>query len=104
MEGEVLKCAICQSGSKVYDSRPAKIFRNAIWRRRECLGCGNRWRTYERNEDEIDHDIAIAKVMTSLSGLYKLLLTLKEEYDIEWEDDSIKVVREAKDILQGSRE
>ena len=99
-----MKCLICQSDSRVYDSRPAKIVPNAIWRRRECLGCGNRWRTYERNEDEIDHDIAIARVMTSLSGLYELLLTLKEEYDIEWEDDSIKVVREAKDILQGSRE
>jgi hypothetical protein len=99
-----MKCLICQSDSRVYDSRPAKIVPNAIWRRRECLGCGNRWRTYERNEDEIDHDIAIARVMTSLSGLYELLLTLKEEYDIEWEDGSIKVVREAKDILQGSRE
>lgn len=99
-----MKCLICQSDSRVYDSRPAKIVPKAIWRRRECLGCGNRWRTYERNEDEIDHDIAIARVMTSLSGLYELLLTLKEEYDIEWEDGSIKVVREAKDILQGSRE
>ena len=99
-----MKCLICQSGSKVYDSRPAKIVHNAIWRRRECLSCRNRWRTYERNEDEIGHDIAIASVMASLSGLYELLLTLKEEYDIEWEDGSIKVVREAKDILQGSRE
>lgn len=99
-----MKCLICQSDSRVYDSRPAKIVPNAIWRRRECLGCGNRWRTYERNEDEINHDIAIARVMTSLLGLYELLLTLKEEYDIEWEDGSIKVVREAEDILQGSRE
>lgn len=99
-----MKCLICQSDSRVYDSRPAKIVPNAIWRRRECLGCGNRWRTYERNEDEINHDIAIARVMTSLSDLYELLLTIKEEYDIEWEDGSIKVVREAEDILQGSRE
>lgn len=100
-----MKCSICQFASRVYDSRPAKIVPNAIWRRRECLGCGNRWRTYERNEDEIDRDIAIARVMTSLSDLYELLLTLKKEYDIEWEDGSIKVVREAKDIiLQGGRE
>jgi len=99
MEGEVLKCAICQSGSKVYDSRPAKIFRNAIWRRRECLGCGNRWRTYERNEDEIGHDIATARAMTSLFGLYELLLIVKEDYDIEWEGDFIRVVREAEEIL-----
>jgi len=94
-----MKCAICQSGSKVYDSRPAKIFRNTIWRRRECLGCGNRWRTYERNEDEIGHDIATARAMTSLFGLYELLLIVKEDYDIEWEGDFVRVVREAQEIL-----
>ena len=94
-----MKCAICQGDSKVYDSRPAKIIPNAIWRRRECLSCGNRWRTYERNEDEIGDDITNAKVMASLSSLYQLLLLLKEDYDIECEGDFVRVVREVENIL-----
>ncbi len=43
-------CPACESGSsKVVDTRAAKGGR-AIRRRRECLGCGQRFTTYERVE------------------------------------------------------
>jgi len=44
-------CPACESGSsKVVDTRTAKGGR-AIRRRRECLGCGQRFTTYERVEE-----------------------------------------------------
>ena len=44
-------CPACESGSsKVVDTRAAKGGR-AIRRRRECLGCGQRFTTYERVEE-----------------------------------------------------
>lgn len=47
-----MKCPKCgQSGDKVLDSRTAREGA-AIRRRRECLGCGHRFTTYE----EIDRD------------------------------------------------
>lgn len=43
-----MRCPICeQSESKVVDSRPADDG-DSIRRRRECLGCGHRFTTYER--------------------------------------------------------
>lgn len=45
-----MKCIYCGHGdSKVVDSR-ATIETNSIRRRRECLGCGKRWTTYETVE------------------------------------------------------
>ena len=45
-----MKCIYCgNSESKVIDSR-ATIETNSIRRRRECLGCGKRWTTYETVE------------------------------------------------------
>ncbi len=44
-------CPACHSGSsKVVDTRAAKGGR-AVRRRRECLGCGQRFTTYERVEE-----------------------------------------------------
>lgn len=44
-------CPACDSGSsKVVDTRAAKGGR-AVRRRRECLGCGQRFTTYERVEE-----------------------------------------------------
>lgn len=94
-----MNCQICQSDSRVYDSRPAKVIPNAVWRRRECLGCGYRWRTYERNEDEIQHDIAIERATSSLSDLYVLFLRVSEEYGVEWEPHFKKIVAEAEEIV-----
>ncbi|MDE2806417.1 MAG: transcriptional regulator NrdR [Gemmatimonadota bacterium] len=46
-----MTCPACESGSsKVVDTRAAKGGR-AIRRRRECLGCGQRFTTYERVEE-----------------------------------------------------
>lgn len=46
-----MKCPFCQYGEdKVIDSRLSKEG-NAIRRRRECLGCGRRFTTYEVVED-----------------------------------------------------
>ena len=42
-------CPVCNSASKVVDSRTARGGR-AIRRRRECLDCGRRFTTYERVE------------------------------------------------------
>ena len=45
-----MKCPFCQNTeSKVLDSRSADEF-NSIRRRRECLGCGKRFTTYETVE------------------------------------------------------
>jgi len=46
-----MNCPACDSGSsKVVDTRAAKGGR-AVRRRRECLGCGQRFTTYERVEE-----------------------------------------------------
>jgi transcriptional repressor NrdR len=46
-----MKCPFCAHGeNKVIDSRISKDG-NAIRRRRECLGCGNRFTTYEFVEE-----------------------------------------------------
>lgn len=46
-----MTCPACDSGSsKVVDTRAAKGGR-AVRRRRECLGCGQRFTTYERVEE-----------------------------------------------------
>ncbi len=46
-----MRCPFCNhEGSKVVDSRPARNGR-AIRRRRECLGCGERFTTYEQLEE-----------------------------------------------------
>ena len=45
-----MRCLYCSSpDSKVIDSRPAEES-NSISRRRECLGCGRRFTTYEKIE------------------------------------------------------
>lgn len=45
-----MRCLYCSSpDSKVIDSRPAEES-NSIRRRRECLGCGRRFTTYEKIE------------------------------------------------------
>jgi transcriptional repressor NrdR len=46
-----MKCPFCHNGeNRVIDSRISKE-NNAIRRRRECLGCGKRFTTYEVVED-----------------------------------------------------
>jgi len=46
-----MKCPFCQHGeNRVIDSRISKDG-GAIRRRRECLGCGKRFTTYEVVED-----------------------------------------------------
>ena len=46
-----MKCVFCgHEESKVLDSRPVEEGRS-IRRRRECLGCGKRFTTYERVEE-----------------------------------------------------
>ena len=43
------ECPKCSRDSKVVDSRmDASGF---IWRRRECIACGHRWKTYEVNQE-----------------------------------------------------
>ena len=45
-----MRCPYCTAGdSKVVDSRDSETG-EAIRRRRECLGCGKRFTTYERVE------------------------------------------------------
>jgi transcriptional regulator NrdR family protein len=39
-----MKCPICQSETKVIDSRPQK---KGVWRRRECVNCLTRFNTME---------------------------------------------------------
>ena len=49
--GGVVRCPYCRANDdKVVDSRPAEEAA-AIRRRRECLGCGRRFTTYERVEE-----------------------------------------------------
>ena len=49
-EKEIMKCIFCgNEESKVVDSRATEE-NNAIRRRRECLGCGKRFTTYETIE------------------------------------------------------
>jgi len=46
-----MKCPFCKcESSKVIDSRSTSEESNAIRRRRECLGCGKRFTTYETIE------------------------------------------------------
>jgi transcriptional repressor NrdR len=46
-----VRCPFCSADDdKVVDSRPADDF-SAVRRRRECLGCGRRYTTYERVEE-----------------------------------------------------
>jgi len=44
-----MRCPICQSDTKVFDTRPTK---NGIWRRRECLNCKRRFTTVETIQEE----------------------------------------------------
>lgn len=44
-----MQCPICQSDSKVIDTRAVEG--NSIRRRRECMQCGKRFTTYEKIED-----------------------------------------------------
>ena len=47
-----MKCQFCScTDSKVIDSRPTDDG-NSIRRRRECIGCGRRFTTYEKVEKE----------------------------------------------------
>jgi transcriptional repressor NrdR len=47
----VVRCPYCQADDdKVVDSRPADDA-TSVRRRRECLGCGKRYTTYERVEE-----------------------------------------------------
>jgi transcriptional repressor NrdR len=49
--GEAMQCPYCAAeDDKVVDSRPADEG-TAVRRRRECLGCGRRFTTYERIEE-----------------------------------------------------
>lgn len=49
--GEAMRCPFCAADDdKVVDSRPADDG-SAVRRRRECLGCGHRYTTYERVEE-----------------------------------------------------
>ncbi len=46
-----MRCPFChKDNDKVVDSRPSA---SAIRRRRECLGCGRRYTTYERAEGDV---------------------------------------------------
>ena len=48
---DTMRCPVCSShDDKVVDSRPGDDG-SAIRRRRECLGCGNRFTTFERLEE-----------------------------------------------------
>ncbi len=59
---EAMRCPVCSShDDKVVDSRPGDDGA-AIRRRRECLGCGNRFTTFERFEET-------PLVITKRSGL-----------------------------------
>lgn len=44
-----MKCPYCGAESKVIESRPTED--NSIRRRRECMGCGKRFNTFERIEE-----------------------------------------------------
>ena len=58
----IMRCPVCSShDDKVVDSRPGDDG-SAIRRRRECLGCGNRFTTFERLEE-------IQLVITKRSGV-----------------------------------
>ncbi len=46
-----MQCPVCQSDSKVLDTRLVEE-ENSIRRRRECINCGKRFITYEKIEDK----------------------------------------------------
>lgn len=46
-----MRCPVCQSDSKVLDTRWIEE-ENSIRRRRECANCGKRFTTYEKVEDK----------------------------------------------------
>lgn len=63
--------------SKVIDSRPAESENNhqAVWRRRECLECKQRWNTWEIPESEYREGVEAANTLGSiLDGLTQILI------------------------------
>lgn len=67
-----MNCPKCkENNDKVFDSRPCMKV-EGIWRRRECLSCGERWTTYEVTEDKLatsQTELMSRRVKGALSGI-----------------------------------
>jgi len=59
-----MNCIKCKNDTTVTDSRPAP--RNRIRRRRKCLGCGDRFSTYELLAPREDTDRRMTKTITNM--------------------------------------
>lgn len=76
------------------DSRFQAGPQEAVWRRRECLSCANRWTTYERNEAEIRRDVSIDLAVNLLLDAERVLA--------EYDDDpqAMHLLRRARKIIK----
>lgn len=87
----VLACQKCGSEQlQVVDTRPRKGAENMIWRRRRCIGCGNKFNTVELHQNLLPKDIDISNSMSlrlivdinRAMGLTDGLLSHKETKEI----------------------
>jgi len=59
-------CEKCETDSHVYDVRDNGA---RVMRRRECLNCGRRWKTYEINADDLGELEDALRIVETIRGV-----------------------------------
>lgn len=72
-----MRCPLCQSKSKVIDSRLRE--KNVVWRKRECQECGERWDTYELDLLDIADVEELQKVIDEIQAFAQRVKKLYEQ-------------------------
>jgi hypothetical protein len=79
------------------DSRFQPGPQEAVWRRRECLSCEERWTTYERNEAEIRNDVTVDLAINLLRDV--------DQFLADYSDDpqAMHLLRRARKIIKRTK-